>query len=45
MCTELGIEQRFSSPMDPQMNGMIERFNRRIEDACAKLLFQFWSRA
>ncbi len=30
-CTELDIERRFITPMHPQINGMIERFNGRME--------------
>ncbi len=32
LCAELGIEHRLSPPMRPQTNGMVERFNGRIED-------------
>jgi transposase InsO family protein len=32
LCTDLGIEHRLTPPMNPQTNGMIERFNSRIED-------------
>jgi hypothetical protein len=32
LCTELGIEHRLTPPMRPQTNGMVERFNGRIED-------------
>jgi transposase InsO family protein len=32
LCTELGIEHRLAPPMHPQTNGMVERFNGRIED-------------
>ncbi len=31
-CAELGIEHRLAPPMLPQTNGMVERFNGRIED-------------
>ncbi len=32
LCTELDIEQRLTPPRSPQTNGMVERFNGRIED-------------
>jgi transposase InsO family protein len=32
LCAELSIEHRLSPPMHPQTNGMVERFNGRIED-------------
>ena len=32
LCAELGIEHRLAPPMRPQTNGMVERFNGRIED-------------
>jgi transposase InsO family protein len=32
LCAELGIEHRLALPMRPQTNGMVERFNGRIED-------------
>jgi len=32
LCAELGIEHRLAPPMRPQKNGMVERFNGRIED-------------
>jgi transposase InsO family protein len=32
LCADLGIEHRLSPPMRPQTNGMVERFNGRIED-------------
>lgn len=32
LCAELGIEHRLTPPMRPQTNGMVERFNGRIED-------------
>ena len=32
LCTGLGIEHRLTPPKSPQTNGMVERFNGRIED-------------
>jgi transposase InsO family protein len=32
LCTELRIEHRLTPPRSPQTNGMVERFNGRIED-------------
>ncbi|GLC62453.1 hypothetical protein PLESTB_001901200 [Pleodorina starrii] len=32
LCADLGIEHRLAPPMHPQTNGMVERFNGRIED-------------
>ena len=32
LCAELAIEHRLAPPMRPQTNGMVERFNGRIED-------------
>jgi len=32
LCTELDIEHRLTPPRSPQTNGMVERFNGRIED-------------
>jgi len=32
LCAKLGIEHRLAPPMHPQTNGMVERFNGRIED-------------
>jgi len=32
LCADLGIEHRLAPPMRPQTNGMVERFNGRIED-------------
>ena len=32
LCTELGIEHRLTPPKSPQTNGMVERFNGRIEE-------------
>ena len=32
LCADLGIEHPLAPPMRPQTNGMVERFNGRIED-------------
>ena len=32
LCTALGIEHRLTPPKSPQTNGMVERFNGRIEE-------------
>ena len=32
LCSALGIEHRLTPPRSPQTNGMVERFNGRIED-------------
>jgi transposase InsO family protein len=32
LCSELGIEHRLTPPKSPQTNGMVERFNGRIEE-------------
>ena len=32
LCAGLSIEHRLSPPMHPQANGMVERFNGRIEE-------------
>ncbi|WP_435169637.1 IS481 family transposase [Falsirhodobacter sp. 1013] len=32
LCADLGIEHRLAPPMHSQTNGMVERFNGRIED-------------
>ncbi len=32
LCAELDIDHRLTPPMSPQTNGMVERFNGRIED-------------
>ena len=32
LCAELEIEHRLTPPMRPQTNGLVERFNGRIED-------------
>jgi transposase InsO family protein len=40
LCAELGIEHRLTPPMRPQTNGMVERFNGRIEDVLQSHRFQ-----
>ena len=32
LCSTLGVEHRHTPPRSPQTNGMVERFNGRIED-------------
>ena len=32
VCAELGVEHRLTPPKSPQTNGMVERFNGRIEE-------------
>ena len=32
LCSDLGIEHRLAPPQHPQTNGMVERFNGRIEE-------------
>ena len=32
LCADLGIEHRLAPPAHPQTNGMVERFNGRIEE-------------
>jgi transposase InsO family protein len=32
LCSALGIEHRLTAPRSPQTNGMVERFNGRIEE-------------
>jgi transposase InsO family protein len=32
LCIDLNIEHRLTPPRSPQTNGMVERFNGRIED-------------
>jgi hypothetical protein len=32
LCADLGIEHRLAPPQHPQTNGMVERFNGRIEE-------------
>jgi transposase InsO family protein len=40
LCADLGIEHRLAPPMHPQTNGMVERFNGRIEDVLQSHHFQ-----
>jgi len=39
-CTNLGIEHRLTPPKSPQTNGMVERFNGRIEEVLQSHHFQ-----
>lgn len=32
LCASLNIEHRLTPPKSPQTNGMVERFNGRVED-------------
>jgi hypothetical protein len=40
LCTEPGIDHRLTPPQSPQTNGMVERFNGRIEDVLQSHHFQ-----
>ena len=40
LCVELEIDHRLTPPMSPQTNGMVERFNGRIEDVLQSHHFQ-----
>jgi len=40
LCSELSIERRVTPPMLPQTNGMVERFNVRMEDVLQSHHFQ-----
>ena len=40
LCADLGIEHRLTPPMRPQTNGMVKRFNGRIEDVLQRHWFQ-----
>ena len=40
LCSTLGIEHRLTPPRSPQTNGMVERFNGRIEDVLESLHFR-----
>jgi len=40
LCTALDIEHRLTPPKSPQTNGMVERFNGRIEDVLQSHHFQ-----
>jgi transposase InsO family protein len=40
LCADLGIKHRLTPPMRPQTNGMVERFNGRIEDVLHSHRFQ-----
>ena len=36
VCKEFGVEHRLTKPYHPQTNGMVERFNRRLNDVFAR---------
>jgi hypothetical protein len=40
LCTESGIDHRLTPPQSPQINGMVERFNGRIEDVLQSHYFR-----
>ncbi len=40
LCADLGIEHHLITPMRPQTNGMVERFNGCIEDVLQSHCFQ-----
>lgn len=40
LCADLGIEHRLTPPKSPQTNGMVERFNGRIEEVLQSHHFQ-----
>ena len=40
LCTALDIRHRLTPPRSPQTNGMVERFNVRIEDGLQSQHFQ-----
>jgi transposase InsO family protein len=40
LCNELGIDHRLTPPQLPQTNGMVERFNGRIEDVLQSHYFR-----
>ena len=40
LCSTLGIEHWLTPPRAPQTNGMVERFNGRIEDVLESLHFR-----
>jgi transposase InsO family protein len=44
LCTELDIEHRLAPPRSPQTNGMVERFNGRVEDVLQSHLIPIWRR-
>jgi transposase InsO family protein len=37
LCTALGIEHKLTRPFKPQTNGMVERFNRKLNEALARV--------
>uniref|UniRef100_UPI0012947373 integrase core domain-containing protein n=1 Tax=Desulfogranum mediterraneum TaxID=160661 RepID=UPI0012947373 len=43
ICATHGIEHRLIKPRHPQANGMVERFNGRIEDILNQTLLKYGS--
>jgi len=41
LCGDLGIEHRLALPQHPQTNGMVERFNGRIEEVLQSHHFRY----
>ena len=41
LCGDLGVEHRLALPQHPQTNGMVERFNGRIEEVLQSHHFRY----